>query len=112
MRGCLETFTPDNLSVSGTQFILQEKLVFEERKVRRNPEENHTKMDENDDLNNRVRIKMIKLNLVVVQESVEEIADRETKCGLEEGGKHHNLICIGCRNVLLGGRAPLHHRAI
>jgi hypothetical protein len=39
---------------------------FEERKVRRNPKENLAKMDENSDLKNRVRIKMNKLNLVVV----------------------------------------------
>jgi hypothetical protein len=44
-------------------------------KARRNPEENLAKMDRNDDLKNRARIKMNKLNLVVVQESMEEIAD-------------------------------------
>jgi hypothetical protein len=54
--------------------ILQEEVVFEERELRRNPEENLTKMDENGDLNNRVMIKMNNLNLVVVQESAEEIA--------------------------------------
>jgi hypothetical protein len=32
-------------------------------------------MDENDDLKNGVRLKMNKLNLVVVQEFVEEIID-------------------------------------
>jgi hypothetical protein len=58
--------------------ILQEEVVFEEGKVRRNPEENLTKMDENGDLKNRVRIKMDKINLVVVLESTEEIVDRET----------------------------------
>jgi hypothetical protein len=44
-------------------------------KARRNPEENLVKMDGNDDLKNRARIKMNKLNLVVVQESMEEIVD-------------------------------------
>jgi hypothetical protein len=44
-------------------------------KARRNPEENLAKMDGNDDLKNRARIKMNKLNLVVVQESMEEIVD-------------------------------------
>jgi hypothetical protein len=46
--------------------IPQEEVVFEERKVRRNPEENFTKMDENGDLKNRITVKMNKLNLRVV----------------------------------------------
>jgi hypothetical protein len=52
-------------------------------------------MDENSDLKNRIRIKMNKLNLVVVQESAEEITDQEIEPVLE-GGKHHNFICVGC----------------
>jgi hypothetical protein len=69
-------------------------------------------MDENSDLKNGVRVKMKKLNLVVIQESIEEIADRETEPMLEEGGEHHNFICVGCWNVLAGGRAPLQHRVV
>jgi hypothetical protein len=68
-------------------------------------------MDENSDLTNGVRVKMKKLNLVVIQESAEEIADRETEPMLE-GGEHHNFICVGCWNVLVGGRAPLQHRVV
>jgi hypothetical protein len=64
-EGGLETYAPNDLSVGGTWLILQE-VVFEERKVRRNLEENFTKMDENSDLKNRIRVKMNKLNLVVV----------------------------------------------
>jgi hypothetical protein len=78
MRAGLETYALNNLSVSGTRLILQEEVIFEKRKVRRNPDENLTKMDENGDLNNRVRINMNELNLIVVQESVEEIIDLET----------------------------------
>jgi hypothetical protein len=78
MRAGLETYALNNLSVSGTRLILQEEVIFEKRKVRRNPDENLTKMDENGDLNNRVRINMNELNLIVVQESVEEITDLET----------------------------------
>jgi hypothetical protein len=36
-------------------------------------------MDENSDLKNGVRVKMNKLNLVVIQESAEEITDWETE---------------------------------
>jgi hypothetical protein len=50
---------------------------------------------------------MNQLNLVVVQVSVEEIADQETEPALEERGKHHNFICVGSQNVLTGSRAPL-----
>jgi hypothetical protein len=71
----LETYAPNNLWIGGTRLILQEEVVFEERKVRRNPKENLTKMDKNDNLKNRVRIKINKLDLVVVQESAKEITD-------------------------------------
>jgi hypothetical protein len=80
--------------------------------VRRNPQEKFAKMDENSDLKNGVRVKVKKLNLVVIQESTEEITDRETEPMLEEGGEHHNFICVGCWNVLAADRAPLQHRVV
>jgi Fe2+ or Zn2+ uptake regulation protein len=48
----------------------------------------------------------------VVKEFTEEIAGREAESALEKGGKHHNLICIGCGEVFAGGRTPLQHDAI
>jgi hypothetical protein len=75
MRVGLETYAPNNLFVCNTRLILQEDVVFEERKVSRNPEENLTMIDKKSDTKNRVRIKMNKLNLLVVQESTEEIAN-------------------------------------
>jgi hypothetical protein len=111
-RAGLETYAPNNLSASSTRLVLQEDVVFEKRKVRMNPEENLTKMDENGDMKNRVRIKMNKLNLVVVQESAEEIVDREAEPTLKEAGEHHNFICVGCRDVLAGSRVPLLHRVV
>jgi hypothetical protein len=30
----------------------------------------------------------------------------------EERGKHHDLVCIGCRNIVTGGRTPLQHDAV
>jgi hypothetical protein len=62
----LETYAPNNLPVGGTRLVLQEEIVLEKREVRRNPKENLTKMDENYDLKNGVRVKMNQLNLVVV----------------------------------------------
>jgi hypothetical protein len=31
---------------------------------------------------------------------------------LEEGGEHHYFICVGCWDVLTGGRAPLQRLTI
>jgi hypothetical protein len=31
---------------------------------------------------------------------------------LEEGGEHHNLIGVGSRYILTGGRTPLQHLTI
>jgi hypothetical protein len=52
----LKTHAPNNLSVSGTRLILQEELIFEYGKIRRNPKEGFTKMDK--DLEDGVRVKM------------------------------------------------------
>jgi hypothetical protein len=57
-RAGLETHAPNNLTVSGTQLVFQEKVILEQRKVRRNSKECFTKMDEDDDLKNKIRIKM------------------------------------------------------
>jgi hypothetical protein len=47
---------------------------------------------------------MGEFNLVVIKESVEEIAGREAKSVLEERREHHNLHRIGCRNIFPDGR--------
>jgi hypothetical protein len=47
----------------------------------------------------------------VVKESAEEITGREAKSALE-GGKHHNLVCVRCRNIFLDGWTPLQHSVI
>jgi hypothetical protein len=44
--------------------------------------------------------------LVVIKESEEEIACREAESALK-GGKYHNFICVGCRKISTGSRAPL-----
>jgi hypothetical protein len=48
----------------------------------------------------------------VIKESVEEIIGQETESALKEGGKHHNFICIGCRKIFTGCRAPLQHDSV
>jgi hypothetical protein len=53
-------------------------------------------VDKNGDMKNGVRVEMNQLDLVVIQKAMKEIADSKTKPVLEEGGKHHNFICVGC----------------
>jgi hypothetical protein len=55
---------------------------------------------------------MDKLYLIVVEKFVEEIASRESKPALEERGKHHNFIRIGCGNVFSSGGLPLQHGTV
>jgi hypothetical protein len=40
---------------------------------------------------------------------VEEVSSQEAESTLKEGGKHHNLICVGCWNVFPSDRTPLQH---
>jgi hypothetical protein len=52
------------------------------------------------------------LNPVVFKESAQEVASQENKSPVEEGGKHHNLIGIGCRDILPCSRSPTKHSTI
>jgi hypothetical protein len=71
-----------------------------------------TEMDKDGDLKNRDRVQMDKLDLIVVKKSTEEITSRESKPTLEERGKHHNFIHIGCGNVFSSSGPPLQHGMI
>jgi hypothetical protein len=51
-------------------------------------------------------------DLVVIKESVEEVAGREAKSTLEEGRKHHNLGRIRYRNVFPDSRMPMQNCAV
>jgi hypothetical protein len=82
------------------------------REIWRNPKISLIEVDKNGNLKNRVRVMINRLNLVVVQKTVKEITDWKTKPTLEEGGEYHNFICVGCQNVLTGGRAPLQHPTV
>jgi hypothetical protein len=57
-RPGLEAHTPNNLAVSGTQLILQEKVVFEHGEIRWNAKKCFTEMDEDGDLKNGIRVEM------------------------------------------------------
>jgi hypothetical protein len=48
----------------------------------------------------------------VVKKTTEEVARQEAESALKEGGKYHNLICVGCCNVFPDGRMPLWHDTV
>jgi hypothetical protein len=54
----LETNAPNNLGVSGTRLVLQEKVILEQRKVRMNDEKWFVEMDKDDNLKNGIGIEM------------------------------------------------------
>jgi hypothetical protein len=58
VRAGLKTHNPDNLTVSGTQLIFQEKIILEQGKIRSGSKKSFAKMDEDGDLKNQIGIKM------------------------------------------------------
>jgi hypothetical protein len=54
----LKTHTPNNHMVGGTRLIFQEKVILEQRKIRRDSKKGFVKMDEDDNLKNRIDFKM------------------------------------------------------
>jgi hypothetical protein len=44
-RAGWETHTPDNLAVSGTHLVFQEKVILEQRKIRQNAKKCFTEME-------------------------------------------------------------------
>jgi hypothetical protein len=58
VRAGLETHTSDNLAVSGVRLVFKEKVILEQRKIRRNAKKCIAKMDEDSDLENGIRIEM------------------------------------------------------
>jgi hypothetical protein len=58
VRAGLETHTSDNLAVSDVRLVFKEKVILEQRKIRRNAKKCITKMDEDSNLENGIRIEM------------------------------------------------------
>jgi hypothetical protein len=57
-RAGLKTYTPNNLSVSDTWLVFQEKIILEQGKIRGNSNECFTEIDEDGDFKNRIGIEM------------------------------------------------------
>jgi hypothetical protein len=47
----------------------------------------------------------------MLKESPQEVVGRKAESA-PEGGKHHNLICVGCWDVFSSSRTPLEHDTI
>jgi hypothetical protein len=57
-RAGLETQTLDNLAVSNTRLIFQEKVVFEQRGIRQNAKKCFREMNKDGDLKNEIKVEM------------------------------------------------------
>jgi hypothetical protein len=84
-QASLNTNTTNNLLVSNARLIFQEEIMLEQRKVGVYGEISLAQIDQDDDLENGVRVEMDQLNLVVMQKTAEEFTGRETKSALEKG---------------------------
>jgi hypothetical protein len=57
-RSGLKTHTPNDLTVSDTRLIFQEKLILEQEKIKRDSKKSSAKMDKDGDLKNQIGNKM------------------------------------------------------
>jgi hypothetical protein len=55
---------------------------------------------------------MDKFNLVVMKESVEEIAGGESKSALEKGGEHHDFLFMRGGDFFILSQPPLNHGSV
>jgi hypothetical protein len=69
-------------------------------------------VDKDSNLENGIRVEMDKFDSVMIEESAEKVSSRKAESVLEEGGEHHNLICIECWDVFPNSRTPVQHRAV
>jgi hypothetical protein len=69
-------------------------------------------VDKDGDLENGIRVEMDKFDSVMIEESVEEVTSRNAESALQKGGEHHNLVSIGCWDVIPDGGAPLRYYAV
>jgi hypothetical protein len=68
-----------------------------------------TKMDENDNLEDRIRVYIDELDFEVIEQATKEIAARNSKSPLEEGFRHHNFSGVRGRNIFTFSRPPLEY---
>jgi hypothetical protein len=57
-RAGLETHTLDNLAISSTRLVFQEKVILEQWEIRRNAKKCFIEVDEDGDLKNGIRVEV------------------------------------------------------
>jgi hypothetical protein len=95
------------LAVGSTWLILQKEVVLEESEIGVDGEVSLAEVDEDGDLENRIRIKMDKFNLDVVMESTEEIASWQPESLLKKGFGYHYFVGIWGGDLLTFCQQPL-----
>jgi hypothetical protein len=93
--------------VDNIQLILQEEIIFEKRKIRRDCEVSLTEMHKNGDLKNGIGIQMDEFDLEMMDLAVEEVTTGEPGSPLKEGLGYHKLIGIWGGDLLTLCRPPL-----
>jgi hypothetical protein len=105
----LEAESTDYLALCGTRLVFQEKVIFEMAKMMQNPVIDFAKMDENDNLEDGIRVYKDELDFEVIEQAVEEITARNSKSLLEEGFRHHDFSSVHGRNIFTFSRLPLEY---
>jgi hypothetical protein len=111
-RASLKAYPSNDFLICGTRLVFQKEVVLKQRKIGRNPKGGFAKMGKDGNLEDGVAIQMNQFDLIVVDESVEEIIDQKTESALAEGGKHHDFVGIGCQDALPDGRVPLQYLTV
>jgi hypothetical protein len=69
-------------------------------------------VDKDGNLKNEIRVELDKFDSIMIEESMEKVISRKAESAMEEGGEHHNIICVGCWDVFPGGRTTLQYCAV
>jgi hypothetical protein len=104
----LDVGPSDYFWIVGARLRLHPKKLPEEDPVRLDPKESFTKMHEDHDMENTVRVQVEVLNSIVPEEALEEITSRERESALHEPRKHRNLVFGFLHRIWISGSGPPH----
>jgi hypothetical protein len=57
-------------------------------------------VDKDGNLKNEIRVELDMFDSVMIEESMEKVISRKAESAMEEGGEHHNIICVGVLGCL------------
>jgi hypothetical protein len=100
---------PTTLGVVGARLRLQAEELSEQDPVGLDPHEGLAEMDEDGDVKNPVRVQVQVLDTVVLEDTLEEVARRESQPALHEPSEHWDLIGVLLHWVwnLIEGECPI-----